>query len=545
MENSQAYQWAEGQGLLTCLAPFTSVILKGALPQYVEQLRQQPALANLPFERWEEVLGEAINRELLSPHPDLPGFLQLQPAFPHFLRSRLHDPGQAEIRRAVEAAFYAHYMGLGGMVHQMMTSNEAQQKQLGQALAHLEYENLVTALNLALKTQQSIGGIYLVLDEHWDSTQDHRRGIAVGADVAAQLETYPAELLVGQVGAEHMRVVQDLGRRQASLRQSVEAEQSYQRSLTIIQGLTGFDERQRALWSATSYHQLGHLAQQQRQWQQAHDYFQLALQIFISYNDRYSLARTYHHLGMVAQEQRQWQQAHDYFQLALQIFIAYNDRYSQASVYHQLGRVAEEQRQWQQAQDYFQLALQIFIAYNDRYAQARTYHQLGHLAQQQHQWEQAQDYFQLALQIYISYNDRYALVGTYHNLGIVAQQQHQWEQAQDYFQLALVIKIDSNDRYSQASSYHQLGVVAQQQRQWQQARDHLLKALETFAEFKDDHNLGITLHSLARLWRASADAGLPAAVAAVVGGAAEEVEEKFRGIVGGALTTDEGMDCRD
>jgi hypothetical protein len=36
---------------------------------------------------------------------------------------------------------------------------------------------------------------------------------------------------------------------------------------------------------------------------------------------------------------------------------------------------------------------------------------------------------------------------------------------------------------------------------------------------------GIELHSLARLWRASADAGQPAAVAAVLGVTPEEAEE--------------------
>ncbi len=76
------------------------------------------------------------------------------------------------------------------------------------------------------------------------------------------------------------------------------------------------------------------------------------MQIRSSINDRYSQASTYHQLGMVAQEQRQWQQAEQYYQQALQIYVEYNDRYTQASTYHQLGLLAEEQQQWQQACDY-------------------------------------------------------------------------------------------------------------------------------------------------------------------------------------------------
>ena len=84
------------------------------------------------------------------------------------------------------------------------------------------------------------------------------------------------------------------------------------------------------------------------------------MQIYIEFNDRYAQASTYHQLGSVAEEQRQWEQAEQYYQQALQIKIEYNDRYEQASTYHQLGMVAQEQRQWQQAEQYYQQALQIF-----------------------------------------------------------------------------------------------------------------------------------------------------------------------------------------
>lgn len=36
------------------------------------------------------------------------------------------------------------------------------------------------------------------------------------------------------------------------------------------------------------------------------------MQIWIEYNDRYAQASTSHNLGVVAQEQRQWEQANDY-----------------------------------------------------------------------------------------------------------------------------------------------------------------------------------------------------------------------------------------
>jgi tetratricopeptide (TPR) repeat protein len=58
----------------------------------------------------------------------------------------------------------------------------------------------------------------------------------------------------------------------------------------------------------------------------------------IEFNDRYSQASTYHQLGIVAQELREYEQARAHYQQALDIKIEFNDRYSQADrTYHQLG----------------------------------------------------------------------------------------------------------------------------------------------------------------------------------------------------------------
>jgi tetratricopeptide (TPR) repeat protein len=70
-------------------------------------------------------------------------------------------------------------------------------------------------------------------------------------------------------------------------------------------------------------------------------------------------------LGKVALAQGRWEQAEQYYQQALQIYIEYNDRYEQAGTYHQFGRVAEEQQQWEQAEKQFLQALQIFLDFSN------------------------------------------------------------------------------------------------------------------------------------------------------------------------------------
>jgi tetratricopeptide (TPR) repeat protein len=146
-----------------------------------------------------------------------------------------------------------------------------------------------------------------------------------------------------------------------------EAGVSYQKVFKLASQLEHLDKKVCDELKASTYHQLGYIAQEERQWKQAEQYYHQALQIMIKYNNRQDRARTNHQLGLLAQKQQQWQQAERYYQQALQIKIEYNDRYTQASTYGQLGILAQEQGQWQQAGEYLLQTLQIFVEYKDDY----------------------------------------------------------------------------------------------------------------------------------------------------------------------------------
>jgi tetratricopeptide (TPR) repeat protein len=101
----------------------------------------------------------------------------------------------------------------------------------------------------------------------------------------------------------------------------------------------------------------------------------------IEFNARYEQASTYHQLGRVAVEQRRWEQAEQYYHKALAITIEFNARYEQAGTYHQLGRVAQEQGEWTSARDYLLKALEIFLEANDKHRLGITLSSLARLWQ--------------------------------------------------------------------------------------------------------------------------------------------------------------------
>jgi tetratricopeptide (TPR) repeat protein len=372
---------AEAQRLLLCLFPFTGVIWTDQLENYSRHL--VTLSPPLPLSRLPELLRTAQEWGLLTPH-ELPGYLRIQPVLPYFLKTQLaQEP--VELKEAIETAFRLHYADLAKALFGLFEAKEAQSRETARVLTGVEYENLTTALRLTLAARVRFFDLYAVLGLYLDSVQDHRRGIDLGQSILAQMEQYPPESRFGAAGASFLRVLSDLGQQQAEMKRYSEAEISFQTVSQFMDEIRDVEAQTKASWKAANYHNLGRVAEIQRQWGQAEQHYQQALAIYIEFNDRYSQASTNHQLGMVAQEQRQWGQAEQHYQQALALKIEFNDRYSQALTLHALGSVAFDQDNFQQSGEYYQQAIERYIEFNERYWLGRAYHQLGRVAETQEQ----------------------------------------------------------------------------------------------------------------------------------------------------------------
>ncbi|NET33075.1 MAG: tetratricopeptide repeat protein [Cyanothece sp. SIO1E1] len=572
VEYSHSNLSPDAQKLLVCLAPFNSFIDRADLANYGKQLKQLEPFQEYDFEWFDDAVQEAIQWGLLSPiNSENPRLLTIQPIFPYFLRTKLNDLDAATCD-ALYDGFKTHYQGLARSYRQLMKSKDPNERQLGLFFCRLEYENLYSALKICLEKQESID-IFFCLFQFFYLNQAIQDAIKLSEFVCKFQETYPTEIRIGKIGLEITMAFDRLAYCYMATQNYQDARLTYEKVLRITPQLREVSENQKKSALASTYHQLGRVAQELREYEQARAHYQQALDIYIEYNDRYSQARTYHQLGIVAEALREYEQARSHYQQALDIYIEYNDRYSQARTYHQLGRVAQELREYEQARSHYQQALDIKIEYNDRYSQACTYHQLGIVAQELREYEQARSHYQQALDINIEYNDRYSQASTYHQLGIVAEALREYEQARAHYQQALDIYIEYNDRYSQASTYHQLGIVAEALREYEQARahyqqaldinieyndrysqastygqlgllakaqddyeqaqQHLQQALAIFIEFNDKHSVGIALQGLARIYQVTQSDGILTDVAQLLNQTVEEVKQLFDSLSSG------------
>ena len=488
VEYSHSNLSAAAQKLLLCLAPFKGFIFRDALPNYAQQLQQLEPFADWEFDQFDAAVDEAMRWGLLSPYFDGEDgrLLRIQPVFPYFLKAKLADV-DAAVREGLATGFKNHYRSLAAQYQQMMDSKEPEQRKLGLFFCGLEYENLFSALQTCLARQESFS-IYRCLDTYLNTSNNPAGQLQLGELIKQAKAEYSAEALQGQAGWEFSEACLKLGNAYLKAQQYPLARASYQDALNLLEGVASIELTQKQSAVAVNFHQLGYVAEELREYEQARSHYQQALDIYIEFNDRYSQARTYHQLGYVAQKLREYEQARSHYQQALDIKIEFNDRYGQASTYHQLGRVAEELREYEQARSHYQQALDIKIEFNDRYGQASTYHQLGR----------------------------------------VAEELREYEQARSHYQQALDIKIEFNDRYSQASTYGQLGLLAEAQEDYAQAQQQLIQALTIFVEFNDQHSASIAISSLARFYKATQDDTLLTEVAQCLNSTVEEVAQLFK-----------------
>ncbi len=500
VEYSHSNLSPDAQKLLLCLAPFSSFIAREVIPLYVEELQKLEPFKDYPFEQFDEAISEAIHWGLLSPmllgDPPQPEerLLTIQPVFPYFLKTKIKELDN-ETQEALQEGFKNHYIGLARYYFNLLQSKEANERQLGIGFCRLEYENLFTGLQICLEKQEKID-IYQCLDQYLNAINDYQCNLNLQEFVCQAIQNYSSDAKETNLGLDIVIPFIQRGNSYLELQQYEAAKNAYLETIDLLESLNNVDEQEKQSQLAGTYRNLGRVAQELREWDQARNYYQQALSIFIEYGDRYSQAVTYGQLGILARELREWDQARNYSQQALSIFIEYGDRFSQAKTYHELGIVEQELREWDQARNYYQQALSIFIEYGDHYSQADTYHNLGIVEQELREWDQARNYYQQALSIFIEYGDRYSQADTYHQLGRVAQELREWDQARNYYQQALSIYVEYGDLYKQASTYQNLGILAHKLREWDQARNYYQQALSIKIEYGDRYNQAGIYHCL-------------------------------------------------
>jgi tetratricopeptide (TPR) repeat protein len=91
------------------------------------------------------------------------------------------------------------------------------------------------------------------------------------------------------------------------------------------------------------------------------------------------MASSYHQLGMIAQDRGDYDQALDWYRQSLAIKEELGNRGGMASSYHQLGMIAQDRGDYDQALDWYRQSLAINEEVGNRGGMASTISQIGDL----------------------------------------------------------------------------------------------------------------------------------------------------------------------
>jgi tetratricopeptide (TPR) repeat protein len=476
----------DAQKLLLCLALFSGFIHRLDLQNYGTVLQKLEPFKDYPFEQFDRAVQEAINWGLLSRHElDAPGLLTIHPVFPYFLKTKL-EMQTVDIQVALREGFKTHYQRLAGVYQQWMESQDPQARKIGLFLCKVEYENLCHALQISLERQES-ADIFFCLYAFFDGINDIQSKLTLSEFVSEQHEKYPPELHTGEIGLEIILSLGQLANCYQTKKNYRLAKIIYKKVLGLCEQLEGIDKNQKLSIQATTYHQM----------------------------------------GILAHELQDFDNAQHYYQQALDIFIKSGNRLNQAVTYQQMGRINHDLKNLDKARDYYQQALVIFIEYDNRLYQANTYCQMGKIDHDLQDLDKARDYYQQSLDIYIKCGDLYAQASIYGQLGMVAHELEDFNNAQQYYKLVLGIFIEYGDLYSQAITYNHLGSLAIDEENYPEASIYLIKSLSIFVDFQDNYSIKMTILDLAHLHKTTQDQSLLISISQILDMSIEQVQKLF------------------
>jgi tetratricopeptide (TPR) repeat protein len=445
---------------------------------------------------WEQALDDAARVGLLTGLGG--GMYRIHPALPGYLANwwRREEPGNHDAaREAATRAVLSAHADLGGWLSQQISSGDAG---MAYTVIGLERRTLGSLVGYALEhgLWEDAQLIARPLNEYWDARglEEEAGAWADRARLATedpdgtppQLDTPAGDLWLFATGSQAIR--------QMERRHLDDAERTYQQTLTAFQAQPTSPRQQDGL--ATTYHQLGNIAQARGRLDEAEDWYRKSLAIEEELGNAPGTADSYHQLGMAAQARGRLDEAEDWYLKSLAISEELGNTPRMVIAYHQLGMAAQDGGRLDQAEDWHRKSLAISEELGNTLHVADSYHALGMVAQNRGRLDEAEDWYLKSLAIKEELANTLHMTSSYHQLGWLAQNRGRLDEAEDWYLKSLAISEELGNTPAMAMTYHQLGMVAQNRGRLDEAEDWYLKSLAIKEELGNMPGMAMTYHQL-------------------------------------------------
>ena len=373
---------AELRERLPALALFEGVVDEDVLTEFSAVESVPARFAKLGKESWAQTLEALTAVGLLTSIGA--GMYVLHPALPVYLAAqwrRMAGDGYEAERATARGTLLSAYAKFGNWLTQQLGSGSAET-----AMALLERQRRtmggLVGLALELRRYAEAQALLQPLNGLWNArglAQEARGWVERCRQALENADGTPPEL--GSAGGDLWLFMLGAEANRSLQAGALEVAEHWYQLIRQRLEASSISSRDRLL--ATSYHQLGMVAQERGQLEQAEQWYLKSLAIKQALDDQPGMATSYHQLGIVAQDRGQLEQAEQWYGKSLAIKQALDDRPGMAITYHQLGRVAQLRGQLEQAEQWYGKSLAIKQALDNRPGMASSYGQLGLLAEVQ------------------------------------------------------------------------------------------------------------------------------------------------------------------
>jgi tetratricopeptide (TPR) repeat protein len=239
---------------------------------------------------------------------------------------------------------------------------------------------------------------------------------------------------------------------------------------------------------AAACHQLGRIAEEQRDFGTAEDWYLKSLAINEKDGNLPDAATTYRQLSRIATEQREFGTAREWCLKSLAITEKLGNQQVAVVTYYQLGRIAEEERDFGTAREWYVKSLEISEKLGIEEASASACHQLGIIAHAEGDLGKAQAWYLRSLEIKEKQGNLQGAASTYHQLGAIAQAEGDFDKARKWYLRSLDIKEREGNLHGAALTWGQLGILAGLEERYKASAEWLIRSIVAFRQTNDLHN---------------------------------------------------------
>jgi tetratricopeptide (TPR) repeat protein len=262
----------------------------------------------------------------------------------------------------------------------------------------------------------------------------------------------------------------------------------------LRQGIHQSQQLQDEETEAELHIQLGILFELRGKYEVARSHLEVSVKGFAALGNSYGQAQAFNRLALVAQRQRQFDEAVDFVQRALQ--LSAKDDSEQAFSYFVLGMVALERRDWSEAVEMFQRAANIWEQKDDRQMVGRTLTLLGSALRQMKRYTEAIEVYERAIALLEQVNDPVHKAMAQMNLGNVYERLSRPDKALEFHLQAKEVFREVQDQLHLAHVTHNIGMVYRRLQQWDRAEDAYRASVRLWKQLNNIERLVNTMDGL-------------------------------------------------